>query len=150
MQSNKQTQPMKPMPGDNKNIQPVGDSHTGVTREMGELPSSPANAPGPQTNVQAAKHTGEDGTKKVAAEKEPKTKKVVLRVKMKHPNGRFQIGRHSLSTMFQTFELNEAEQKELETAGPKAWVEVGDEKKMKADTDLRAKMNPKNLDKEAL
>ena len=49
---------------------------------------------------------------------------VELKVKLVHPNKKFQLGRHTIGIKFEKFELNEAEKKELETAGPKKWLEI--------------------------
>lgn len=56
--------------------------------------------------------------------KKEKTKVVELKVVLSHPAKKFQLGRHSISIEFKKYELNEAEVKELETAGPKKWLEV--------------------------
>ena len=49
--------------------------------------------------------------------------KKVLKIKKRHPVGRFLLGRHAVGMVAKEFDLNEAELKELETAGPKAWLE---------------------------
>jgi hypothetical protein len=74
------------------------------------------------------------------------TKKYFLRVKAKHPDGRFQIQGHKLTRQFGEFQLTAAEEKELKGDGCKAWVEVGTPEQAKADFDLRKKL--KTLDKE--
>lgn len=56
--------------------------------------------------------------------KKESKKGIELKVKLIHPNKRFQLGRHTLTNVYQSFELNEAEKKELESAGCKKWVDV--------------------------
>lgn len=155
MQTNKNNS--KPMPGEPKPLQPVGDSQNGMVVDEMELPASPA-----QGNIQAAKHveTGHVKTpgEVAMAEKDAKKKKAsdakagkyTLRVKMSHPNQKFQLGRHSISAQYQTYDLNQAEAAELSTEGPAHWLEIGDAKKEKADAELRKGMNAKNLDSQAL
>lgn len=122
---------------------------------------TPNEKPAPQVNVQASKHV-ENGhipnAAEVQAEKRPGKKQgkvfkagsYFLRTKAKHPRRQFQIGRHAIGPGFEAFELNEAEAKELGTEGPQAWVEIGDEKKAKADAKLFKEMDFKNLDKQSL
>lgn len=96
-----------------------------------------------QTNIQAAKHV-ETGSK---AEEGYKAGKYYLRTKSTHPRRQFQIGRHAIGPGFTPFELNEAEAKELGTAGPRAWVEIGDATKAKADDKLFKNFDSAKLDK---
>lgn len=67
-------------------------------------------------------------------------KVVILRVKAKHPAKRFQLGRHKIGAFFAKYKLNAAEQKELNTDGPKAWLEVGTDAKMKDDARLHGSL----------
>lgn len=59
-----------------------------------------------------------------------------LRASVKHPARRFRIGRHDLTAQCLKFNLNEAEAKELGTAGPQMWVEICDKKAFEADQKL--------------
>lgn len=79
-------------------------------------------------------------------EKAVAEKQVILRVKAKHPARRFQLGRHRIGPAFQKFMLNQEEQKELTTDGPKTWLEIGNAEKMKADAKLHNSLA--NLGKE--
>ena len=45
-----------------------------------------------------------------------------LKLKRRHPRKAMRLGRHIVTNIFQEFELNEAEQKELETEGGRAWM----------------------------
>ncbi len=58
-------------------------------------------------------------------------KKFTLSVILKHPLKRFQIGKHELGQKPAEFTLNDCEQAELETAGPKKWVIVHSTKAQK-------------------
>jgi hypothetical protein len=49
---------------------------------------------------------------------------VEIKVVLSHPAKKFQLGRHSIGIEYQEYELNEAEKKELQSAGCKKWLEV--------------------------
>lgn len=62
--------------------------------------------------------------------KKEKMKKVFLKQKRPHKNG-FRLGRHVIPLgAAREYELNEAEQAELEMAGPQAWLKVVTKKEM--------------------
>jgi hypothetical protein len=56
-----------------------------------------------------------------------------LKLKKPHPANRFYVGKHCITQVYQTFEMNEAELKELQTPGPKYWVQEKEEKPAKSD-----------------
>ena len=57
----------------------------------------------------------------MAAKKEKLTK-VELKIRKKHPRKAFRLGSHVVGIQFDEYELNEAEMKELESKGCKAWL----------------------------
>lgn len=60
--------------------------------------------------------------------------KVELKLKKKHPRNCFKIGKHSIGTVFASYDLDETEMKELKTVGPQSWVEIkGKSKKAPAE-----------------
>ena len=60
----------------------------------------------------------------MSIEKKEKVATAEIKVKLIHPAGKFQLGRHSIGIEFKKYELNEIEQKELKTEGPKTWLEI--------------------------
>ena len=54
-------------------------------------------------------------------EKKEKTFKRELKVQPKHPRKHMQLGRHVVTNVFQIFELNEKEVKELSSKGCRKW-----------------------------
>jgi len=52
-----------------------------------------------------------------------------LRIKLKHPTRKMRLGRHEVTHIATTFDLNEAELSELDNKGPKHWIEVKEAKK---------------------
>lgn len=54
-----------------------------------------------------------------------------LKLRRPHPASRFFLGKHTITNVFQTYELSEAELKELGTAGPQYWVISKDEQTKK-------------------
>ena len=47
-----------------------------------------------------------------------------LKLKKKHPNKQFRLQGHLIGYVAQDFELSDAEEKELQSAGCQAWIEV--------------------------
>lgn len=90
---------------------------------------------GQKTSAPPARDEVEEKT-----EEQPQTGEKVLRVKMGHPAGSFRLGRHVLTRQFEKYTLNEKEAAELQTEGPTAWIEEGDEEKMKADAKMHAEI----------
>lgn len=60
----------------------------------------------------------------MAVDKKEKSDLVEMRVVLSHPKKEFRLGRHVIKNVFAKYELNESEQKELMTAGPKKWLEI--------------------------
>lgn len=48
--------------------------------------------------------------------------KMELKLRKRHPRKSFRLGRHVVEVGFKSFDLNDAEMKELEGAGCKHWV----------------------------
>ena len=62
--------------------------------------------------------------------------KVKLRLKRRHPRGKFQLGSHSVTSTPKVYELDEAEVKELKSDGCQHWLEevkVAEKVKKKKD-----------------
>lgn len=53
--------------------------------------------------------------------------KIDLKLRKRHPRKSFRLGRHVVGFNFDSFELNEAEMKELGSKGCKAWIISKDE-----------------------
>ena len=80
------------------------------------------------------------------AKKKEKLSKVFLKLKRAHKTG-FRLGRHIVKLgAAQEYELNEKEMKELQTAGPKAWIKVLSQEEM----DAMPKSNAENRKMQAL
>lgn len=62
--------------------------------------------------------------------------KVILRVNPKHPNGKYNLLSKTIERQFKEYDLSAEEMAELDSEGPQAWLEIGDNKKMEADKKL--------------
>lgn len=66
--------------------------------------------------------------------KKEKTVKVELKLRKRHPKRKMRLGSHVVTDKFSSFELNEAEQAELESKGGKAWfIEKKEAEKKKVE-----------------
>lgn len=66
--------------------------------------------------------------------------KVKLKLKLRHPNNAMALGRHVVTHVEQTFELNEKESKELLGAGPQHWFSISEVKVVKRVTKKTSKL----------
>ena len=57
--------------------------------------------------------------------------KKTLSVNLKHPTKRFNLGRYVIVQKAAEYDLNAAELKELEGAGPQKWLIIESDKKIK-------------------
>jgi len=62
------------------------------------------------------------------SEKKKEVKKVKLSVNLKHPAKAFRLGKHVIKATPEIFSLDENELAELNTAGPKAWIIIHENK----------------------
>jgi len=69
--------------------------------------------------------------------------KVKIKLKRKHPHGKMHLSKHVITSVFQEFDLNADEQKELSTVGCQHWFiseEVKKEIKKKVKKKLKKKV----------
>lgn len=65
--------------------------------------------------------------------------KYILRVKSKHPTGKWQLQDNVITRQFKEYDLDEDEAEELGSKGCKAWLEQGSAAQLEADKKIWSK-----------
>lgn len=77
---------------------------------------------------------------KTESQAKAETKAFYLRASIRHPQRTYRLGPHKIGQFFNKFDLTPAEIAELNTEGPKKWIEVG----TKAEYDVDKKNEKKS------